>query len=74
MARSAWEVPAVFQALQEAGAVDIEEMDRVFNMGVGMVVVCDPSDVQGILDAAAAEGVEGWRLGSVVEGEGVRYR
>ena len=71
--RSGWEVPAVYQTMQAAGGVAQEEMDRVFNMGVGMIVAVDSSDVSVILDAAAACGVEGWTIGSTVEGKGVTY-
>ena len=72
--RESWEVPAVFRTLQEAGGVAREEMERVFNMGVGMVVVADEETVEPVLAAAAREGVEAWRLGRVEAGAGVRYR
>jgi phosphoribosylformylglycinamidine cyclo-ligase len=45
-------------------------MYRTFNMGVGMVVICAPSEVQSVLAAASATGVEGWRLGSLKPGSG----
>ena len=38
----AWAVPPVFGAIQKAGRISDEEMYRVFNMGLGMVAVCDP--------------------------------
>ncbi len=72
--RSAWDVPAVFKTLQDAGGVSRDEMDRVFNMGVGMIVALDPSEVDGMVSAAAGAGMQAWTIGSVVEGEGVRYR
>ncbi len=71
---TSWEVPVLFRALQDAGNVQREEMDRVFNMGVGMIVVVDPSDVPAIVDAAEAGGVEAWAIGSIEEGDGVTYR
>lgn len=71
--RSLWEVPAVFRTLQDAGHVAREEMDRVFNMGVGMIVVVDPSHVQTIVDAAGSVGVETWTIGTIEEGTGVSY-
>jgi phosphoribosylformylglycinamidine cyclo-ligase len=71
--RAGWEVPAVYQTMQAAGGVAREEMDRVFNMGVGMIVAVDSSDASVILGAAAACGVEAWTIGSTVEGEGVTY-
>jgi len=67
---SSWRVPAVFRVIMEAGKVEPAEMYRTFNMGVGMVVICAPSDVQSVLSAASAAGVEGWRLGSLKPGSG----
>jgi phosphoribosylformylglycinamidine cyclo-ligase len=72
--RVAWEVPAVFRALQKAGGVAQEEMDRVFNMGLGMLVVVDPSDVHVIHEAAEASGIQSWLVGSIMKGRGVTYR
>ena len=71
--RSAWEVPALFRTLQHAGDVATEEMDRVFNMGIGMIAVVSQASAAAVIDAAAACGVEGWIIGSVGPGEGVRY-
>ncbi len=67
---SSWKVPGVFQVLQEAGSVAPVEMYRTFNMGVGMVVICAPSDVKDVLSAASLAGVSGWILGSLREGTG----
>lgn len=39
--RSGLPVPDVFRVIQEAGSVSRAEMDRVFNMGIGMVVISD---------------------------------
>ncbi|MBI2831661.1 MAG: phosphoribosylformylglycinamidine cyclo-ligase [Chloroflexi bacterium] len=39
-----WEAPAIFKLMQKKGKVDTEEMFHVFNMGIGMVVVCSPDD------------------------------
>jgi len=38
--RSSWQVPAIFDLIQKKGNVKDEEMFRVFNMGIGMVVIC----------------------------------
>ena len=37
----AWEQPPIFSALQEMSDISRDEMFRVFNMGLGMVLVCD---------------------------------
>jgi phosphoribosylformylglycinamidine cyclo-ligase len=71
--RASWEVPAVFRTLQRAGSVAVEEMDRVFNMGVGMIAIVEPASVPAVVGAAESEGVAAWRLGSVVSGAGVTY-
>ena len=40
---STWEVPPVFTVLQEQCNIETDEMYHVFNMGLGMVLVCDPA-------------------------------
>lgn len=72
--RGSWPVPPVFETLAEAGDVAVEEMDRVFNMGLGMVVAVAAADVDRIVEAAGGAGVEAWTVGSVVAGTGVAYR
>ncbi|MEP6858208.1 MAG: phosphoribosylformylglycinamidine cyclo-ligase [Gemmatimonadales bacterium] len=67
---SSWQTPNVFRVLMEAGAVEPAEMYRTFNMGVGMVVICSPSDVEAVLSAATGAGVSGWILGSLKPGTG----
>jgi phosphoribosylformylglycinamidine cyclo-ligase len=67
---SSWQVPNVFRVLQEAGNVAVAEMYRTFNMGVGMVVICAPSDVDAVLSAVSGAGLAGWVLGSLREGSG----
>lgn len=72
--RAAWEVPAVFRALQEAGRVATDEMDRVFNMGIGMISVVESASADAVRAAAEAHGVASWVIGSIEAGEGVSYR
>ena len=45
---SAWDAPPIFGLIQEAGRVATDEMYRVFNMGVGMALACDPSQVDAV--------------------------
>ncbi len=40
-----WPVPPLFQLIQKVGNVDLDEMYHVFNMGIGMVVICSPENV-----------------------------
>lgn len=46
-----WTVPPIFQLIQRQGNVDRQEMYHVFNMGIGMVLVCSPDNVSQITRA-----------------------
>jgi phosphoribosylformylglycinamidine cyclo-ligase len=65
-----WEVPPVFVALQEAGKVARAEMFRVFNMGVGMIVIARAENADEIIGAARVAGTTGWVAGEVRPGTG----
>ncbi len=67
---SSWETPAVFAALENAAHIPRAEMFRVFNMGVGMVVIAAPSEADQIIGSARVAGVVGWVLGHVRPGNG----
>lgn len=43
--RGSWPVPPIFPLIQRQGRIDDAEMYRVFNMGVGMAVICSPQDI-----------------------------
>jgi phosphoribosylformylglycinamidine cyclo-ligase len=64
--RAAWEVPAIFGLIQERGQVDEMEMYRVFNMGVGLVLLVSPHEVQRALDALRALRGEAVVIGQAV--------
>ena len=67
---SSWRVPSVFGVLMKAGQVEPAEMYRTFNMGVGMVVICAPSDVKSVMSAASEAGLKGWQIGALQPGSG----
>lgn len=48
---SAWEVPPLFQLIQQRGEIGDDEMNRVFNMGIGMIVAVVPGDVASVCAA-----------------------
>ena len=68
-----WKVPEDFLAIQRLAHVGTEEMYRVFNMGVGMVLVVDPVGVEDLVRELDAAGGGAFVLGSVRAGEGVSY-
>jgi len=47
----AWTIPPIFQLIQRQGNVARNEMYRVFNMGIGMVVICSPDNVDRLTQA-----------------------
>jgi phosphoribosylformylglycinamidine cyclo-ligase len=67
---SSWDVPVLFRELQRAGSVPTDDMFRSFNMGVGMVVICDEEDAGAVIQSAARAGIAGWRLGEIRSGSG----
>jgi phosphoribosylformylglycinamidine cyclo-ligase len=64
----AWEIPEIFYLLQEHGEVSSEEMFRVFNMGVGMVLVVEPHSAGEILKALRKQGEKPFPIGTVQKG------
>jgi phosphoribosylformylglycinamidine cyclo-ligase len=66
----AWEPPRIFDELQRLGQVGEAEMARVFNLGIGMIVVVDPTDAGRARDLLGRRGVEARVIGEVTQGEG----
>ena len=62
----AWTVPPLFQLIQQRGEVAREEMYRVFNMGIGMVVIVDKEKAAELQKAILEET---WLVGELVAGE-----
>ena len=65
--RGRWPEPPIFALIQRVGGVEDREMFRVFNMGLGMLLVYDPAAAEAALEVLDG----GWRVGEVVPGEGV---
>ncbi|GJL60405.1 MAG: phosphoribosylformylglycinamidine cyclo-ligase [Nitrospirales bacterium] len=63
--RSTWGPLSLFTVLQEAGAIDQDEMFRVFNMGIGLVVVGPAEETSRILDIIQEQGMRGCVIGEV---------
>ncbi len=60
--KRSWKIPPIFPLIQKKGNVDDKEMYRVFNMGVGMMVVCSAEDVSQIIAAVP----KAWVIGEMV--------
>jgi phosphoribosylformylglycinamidine cyclo-ligase len=70
-----WPVHPIFTYLQKNGPVEIDEMRRTFNMGIGMVVMVNDSGVVPDLQSRLKEmhNLRSYVIGKVAEGEGVTY-
>src|SRR5260370_31219515 len=64
----AWEIPELFCFLAEQGGVGVEEMFRVFNMGIGMVLAVDPAGLREVLATLRQGGQRSYLIGTVQEG------
>jgi phosphoribosylformylglycinamidine cyclo-ligase len=62
--------PPIFTVLESYGRVPREEMDKTFNMGVGMAAVVAAGDADEAVRLLAARGLEAWPLGEIVPGSG----
>ena len=62
----AWTIPPIFHLIQQRGNIDQSEMYRVFNMGIGMVIICSPRDA----DQLTGQLPEAKIIGEVVKQRG----
>jgi phosphoribosylformylglycinamidine cyclo-ligase len=65
--RDAWTRPPLFDWLERHGAIDAHEMHRVFNCGIGLVVVVEAADAQRAQAVLAQHGETVFRIGEIVE-------
>jgi phosphoribosylformylglycinamidine cyclo-ligase len=73
--RKGWTVPPLFRFLQKHGKVADDEMDRVFNMGIGYCLVVRPTFADAVAKKLEKSGETVFRLGKIAKGSGVvRYR
>jgi phosphoribosylformylglycinamidine cyclo-ligase len=68
--KASWPRPEVFQWLQRIGNVAEDEMHRVFNCGIGMVVVVDPKDTKRAMSNLRASGETVYEIGVIEKGPG----
>ncbi len=71
--RAAWRPPPIFGLLAAHGGIGSDEMERVFNMGIGMTAIVNAADADRALRMLTARGVPAWAVGEVTQGtEGAR--
>lgn len=67
--RQSWEPGAVFPWLQRLGEIDREEMYRVFNMGIGFVLIVRPKGIDKVQERFASQGISASIIGRIEAGE-----
>ncbi|MBU1736283.1 MAG: phosphoribosylformylglycinamidine cyclo-ligase [Verrucomicrobia bacterium] len=69
--RSAWPVPPLFRFLQERGHVARDEMYRVFNMGIGLVIIVRPEELDKTQKVLHRSGEHLLKIGRIEKGRGI---
>ncbi len=63
--RQTWDILPIFRIVQKEGAIKEEEMYQVFNMGIGITIICSPEQVTSIMSILP----QGKVIGEIVEGK-----
>ena len=66
--KDSYEIPAIFKLMAKAGDIKEEMMYNTFNMGLGMVIAVDKSDVSKTLEALMALGESAYEIGYIEKG------
>jgi phosphoribosylformylglycinamidine cyclo-ligase len=67
--KGTWEIPPIFQFLQERGNISEEEMYHVFNRGIGYVLIVEPNESEEIIQLLSAMGQKAYPIGEIVPRE-----
>ena len=66
-----WKVLPIFKYIKKCGNIEPREMFSTFNMGIGMMMVVDEKDAEGVMSILKTEGEDPSIIGRIVKGEGV---
>ncbi len=67
---TSWELPEIFQFLQDAGNIELTEMYRVFNCGVGMILILSAKESADAIKHLEAQGEKAWLIGEIIKNNG----
>ena len=65
--KGSWMTPPIFEVIRERTKAGDEELYRTFNMGIGMVVVLDKSEIKGAIERLTRFGIKAWDIGEVIK-------
>lgn len=63
---NAWEIPPVFELIRKTGGISEEEMRHVFNLGIGLIAIVPPQNVDRAIQIAKEHGEESILIGEIV--------
>lgn len=66
---SSWEAPPIFKYIQQLVSIDIYEMFKTFNMGIGLVLVVAKEDTDKVLEILKQQEEEAYVIGRIIQGE-----
>ena len=66
--KDSYEIPAIFKLMAKTGDIKEEMMYNTFNMGLGMVIAVDKSDVSKTLEALKSSGESAYEIGYIEKG------
>lgn len=66
--KGSWPILPIFRKIQKRGQIEEKEMFRTFNMGVGMVLICNPRSAERAVVLFESLRQKAWIIGDVVEG------
>ena len=69
--KSAWKRPEIFDLIMKHGGIEEKEMFSTFNMGIGLMVIIESSEVDAVINTLEEIGEQATVIGEVIRGEGV---
>jgi len=66
-----WDMPALFPFMQREGNIEVREMYKTFNMGIGFIMVVEENEVDNLIKTVEGLGEKAFAIGKVKAGEGV---
>jgi len=70
--KGSWYIPPIFNVIQEIGDIEEKEMFRVFNMGIGMMIIVAEKECQAVLHSLEMMGEKAYRIGFIEKKEDKR--
>jgi phosphoribosylformylglycinamidine cyclo-ligase len=69
ISKDSWDIPPIFQVIKDIGEVDEKEMFRVFNMGIGMMIVVPEKECREVIERLQILGEKAYLIGTVEKRE-----